>query len=197
MDRLSEPLTMVSKSCPSPNLLLNFFLSAQTMQLLLKGKTPALVAPALQNGWLKQDILWTVKNELFQHGTDIPGISFCTGFFFSTKFALLPGVADLLAKDVLKPIQERYVHSIITTEHGGILIFIFFSNLLALIHSALTIQVDTTFKQTAGDINKWEIVIWYCKLQRGMSHFAWLGFFDWYVPAVTIGRVYSSHSDCW
>jgi hypothetical protein len=146
-------------------------LSAQTTQLLLKGKTPALVAPALQNGRLKQDILRTVKNELFQHGTDIPGISLCTASLFSTKFTLLPGVADLLAKDLLKPIQERYIHSIITTEHGGVLIFTFFSNLLALIHSALTIQVDTTFKRTAGDIKEWEIVIWYRELQRGMSHF--------------------------
>ena len=79
-----------------------------------------------------------------------------------------PGVADLMAKDLLKPVEERYIHSIMSTEHGGILIFTFLSCLLALIHKALTIQVDTTFKRTAGDINEWEIVIWYHELQRGM-----------------------------
>jgi hypothetical protein len=50
--------------------------SARTTQLILKGKTPALVAPALQNGRVKQDILRTVKKEHFQHGSDIPGIFF-------------------------------------------------------------------------------------------------------------------------
>lgn len=77
-------------------------------------------------------------------------------------------MADLLAKDLLKPVEERYVHSIKTTAPGGILIFTFLPRLLALIHKALTIQVDTTFKRTAGDINEWEIVIWYRELQRGM-----------------------------
>ena len=72
-----------------------------------------------------------------------------------------------MAKDLLKPVEERYVHSIMSTEQGGILIFTFLSRLLALIHKALTIQVDTTFKRTAGDINEWEIVIWYNELQRG------------------------------
>ena len=57
-----------------------------------------------------------------------------------------------------------------STEHGGVLIFTFLSCLLALIHKALTIQVDTTFKRTAGDINEWEIVVWYCELQRGMIY---------------------------
>lgn len=77
------------------------------------------------------------------------------------------GVADLMVKDLLKPIEERYIHSIMSTQHGGILIFTFLSRLLTLIHKALTIQVDTTFKRTAGDINEWEIVIWYRELQRG------------------------------
>jgi len=96
------------------------------------------------------------------------------GFVLCTECTLLSGVADLLAKDVLKPIKERYIHSIMTTAHGGLLIFTFFSDLLALIHSALTIQVDTTFKRTAGDINEWEIVIWYRELQRGMPGFIFL-----------------------
>ena len=80
------------------------------------------------------------------------------------------GVADLMSKDLLKPVEERYVHSIMSTGNGGILIFTFLSRLLALIHKALTIQVDTTFKRTAGDINEWEIVIWYQELQRGMLY---------------------------
>ena len=52
----------------------NLYISARTTQLLLNGKTPALVAPALQNSRLKQDILRTVKKEHFQHGSDVPGM---------------------------------------------------------------------------------------------------------------------------
>ena len=107
-----------------------------------------------------------------------------------------PGVADLMVKDLLKPVEERYVHSIMSTEHGGVLIFTFFSYLLALIHKALTIQVDTTFKRTAGDINEWEIVIWYRELQRGVIHSISGLFLNLYtILAVTIGRVYSNRSD--
>jgi predicted membrane protein len=76
-----------------------------------------------------------------------------------------------MAKDLLKPVEEQYVHSIMSTEHSGILIFTFLSRLLALIHKALTIQVDTTFKRTAGDINEWELVIWYQELQRGKLYY--------------------------
>jgi hypothetical protein len=102
-------------------------------------------------------------------------VTFQVSFFYlyriSSQYELsTPGVADLMAKDLLKPVEERYVHSIISTEHGGILIFTFLSRLLALIHKALTIQVDTTFKWTAGDINEWEIVVWYRELQRGMFY---------------------------
>lgn len=63
--------------------------SARTTQIILKGKTPALVAPALQNGRLKQDILRTVKKEHFQHGSDVPGI-FC------------PFYLNLFRNDILK-----------------------------------------------------------------------------------------------
>ena len=101
-----------------------------------------------------------------------------------------------MVKDLLKPVEERYVHSIMSTEHGGVLIFTFLSCLLALIHKALTIQVDTTFKRTAGDINEWEIVIWYRELQRGVIYSIPGPFLNLYtISAVTIGRVYSNRSD--
>jgi hypothetical protein len=112
-----------------------------------------------------------VKKEHFQHGSDIPGIFFPFNLNFFKMTFQITGVADLMAKDLLKPVEERYVHSIMSTEHGGILIFTFLSHLLALIHKALTIQVDTTFKRTAGDINEWEIVIWYHELQQGKIYY--------------------------
>lgn len=67
-----------------------------------------------------------------------------------------------------KPAADRYIHSIKTTTEGGMLIFTFNVFLLGLVHDALTIQVDSTFKRMAGDLNEWEIVIWYPHVSRGM-----------------------------
>ena len=75
MDRQFGQLTMVCNFTFLYSELVHFnlYISARTTQLILKGKTPALVAPALQNNRLKQDILRTVKKEHFQHGSDVPG----------------------------------------------------------------------------------------------------------------------------
>ena len=84
---------------------------------------------------------------------------------------IIEGVSYLMTKDSTKPLDERYVHSIKSTENGGLLIFTFVPSLLSLIHKTPTIQVDTTFKRTAGDMKEWEIVIWYSELMRGTFYF--------------------------
>ena len=47
------------------------------------------------------------------------------------------------------------------------MIFTFQPYLLGLVHEAVTIQVDTTFKRTVGELQECEIVIWYPAVQRG------------------------------
>ena len=79
-----------------------------------------------------------------------------------------------MQKDLVKPQDERYIHSIITTETGGIVVFTANSFLLSLIHKAATIQVDTTFKCAVGDLKEWEVVIWEPEVQHG----AWTSLTD-------------------
>ncbi|KAJ7719564.1 hypothetical protein B0H16DRAFT_1795091, partial [Mycena metata] len=48
-----------------------------------------------------------------------------------------------------------------------------------LVHVARTVQVDTTFGRTVGDLNEWEFVIWYGSVER----------------VLTLGRIYTDGAD--
>ena|ERR1700729_2547432 len=71
------------------------------------------------------------------------------------------GVYYKFLEDRTLPIEDRYIHSVLHDDSGGILIITFEHFLAQLIHKALSFEVDTTFKRTHGDMNEWEIVIWY------------------------------------
>ncbi|KAJ6605896.1 hypothetical protein B0H10DRAFT_2310555 [Mycena sp. CBHHK59/15] len=73
------------------------------------------------------------------------------------------GVFQLFWDEMKKPIDERYIHHIATMPDGG---------------GVLSFENDTTFKRVAGDINEWEVVIFFKVLQR----------------AVTIARAYVNHA---
>ncbi|KAG6806939.1 hypothetical protein H0H92_009509, partial [Tricholoma furcatifolium] len=134
---------------------------APSTNILMKGKNPALYNPALQNMRMKQDILRTRKQEAFPDGVDVAG------------------VWNALRTDLKKPLQDRYIHNIMITPSGGMLIFTFQPYLLDLIHHAKSLYVDTTFKRAAGDLKEVEIVMWVESVQQ----------------AVTIGRVYTDSAD--
>jgi hypothetical protein len=68
--------------------------------------------------------------------------------------------------DLEKPVADRYIQRIVTTESGGILIYTFEQRLAALVHQAPSLLVDTTFKRAAGNLNEWEISIWYPNVNR-------------------------------
>ncbi|KAG6905554.1 hypothetical protein DXG01_002007, partial [Tephrocybe rancida] len=61
-------------------------------------------------------------------------------------------VWDILRKDAKKPIDECYVHNIKVTGHGGTLIFTFHPYLLGLVHKAISLFIDTTFKRAVGEL---------------------------------------------
>ena len=71
-------------------------------------------------------------------------------------------------KDLSKPIEERYIHGFATTIHGGRVILTANSSLLARIHHAKTLFVDTTFKRTVGVLKEWEVVIYDKGVERGV-----------------------------
>jgi hypothetical protein len=64
--------------------------------------------------------------------------------------------------------EDRYIHSIkIDGMTGRMLLFTANAYLLSLIHNTEALQVDTTFKRVAGDLNEWEVVMWDNASQRG------------------------------
>lgn len=85
-----------------------------------------------------------------------------------SQFAGDVGAFDLFYKEVKKPLTERYIQSIVTTEDGGILILTFVPFLLSLIHEVVSFECDVTFKRVV-DLNEWEMVIFYPPVQRGES----------------------------
>lgn len=82
------------------------------------------------------------------------------------------GVFDRHIKDLKLPPEERYIQSIVTTPEGRLLIITMVPYLASLVHVARTVQVDTTFGRTAGNLNEWEFVLWYGSVERGESHIA-------------------------
>lgn len=66
------------------------------------------------------------------------------------------------------PTEDQYIHSVVHGDDGGTLILTFDYYLIQLIHQAVSFEVDTTFKRAHGDLNEWEIVIWYSGSNRCM-----------------------------
>lgn len=70
--------------------------------------------------------------------------------------------------DLNKPIEEWYIHGFATTIHGGHILLTANPYLLARIHLAKTIFVDTTFKLTVGALKKWEVVMYDKEVEQGI-----------------------------
>ncbi|KAG6914400.1 hypothetical protein DXG01_000557 [Tephrocybe rancida] len=72
----------------------------------------------------------------------------------------------LHVEDLKKPKEKRYIHKIVTTDDGGVLMFTFVPFLLGLIHEdeVMAFEYDMTFKQTLG-LNEWEMVIYLPSIQ--------------------------------
>ncbi|KAJ6578981.1 hypothetical protein B0H10DRAFT_2235975 [Mycena sp. CBHHK59/15] len=90
------------------------------------------------------------------------------------------GAFQLFWDEMKKPIDERYIHRIATMPDGGVIILTCLSALMRLLDDkgVLSFENDTTFKRVTGDINEWEVVIFFKALQR----------------AVTIARAYVNHA---
>ncbi|KAJ7891481.1 hypothetical protein B0H13DRAFT_2340573 [Mycena leptocephala] len=125
---------------------------APSTLLLLGGKTPGEFAPALQSKRVKQRILLETKKEEYPAGLDAPG------------------AFKLFWEDMKKPINDRYIHRLVTGEDGGVMILTRLSALMKLLDEGVTsFETDTTFRRVAGDINEWEVVIFRKALQRAVT----------------------------
>lgn len=80
----------------------------------------------------------------------------------------IKGAFNLFQQDFSKLEDARYIHDVIVTEAGKLLIFTSVPYLLSLIHEVPSFECDTTFKRVkSADINEWEMVIYYPPAQRG------------------------------
>ncbi|KAJ7717658.1 hypothetical protein B0H16DRAFT_1897881 [Mycena metata] len=134
---------------------------APTTLLLLNGQSPAIYHPSLHRKRLKQGLIRDEKLKISPEGL---------------------GVAAIYARhvrDLKLPPEECYIQSVITTPDGRVLIITMVPYLANLVHVARTVQVDTTFGRTVGDLNEWEFVIWYGSVER----------------VLTLGRIYTDGAD--
>jgi len=67
-----------------------------------------------------------------------------------------------------QPTEQRYIHSVVTGQNGGIMIATFQLALAKLIHQVKSLFVDTTFKWAIGDLNELELAIWEPSINRCM-----------------------------
>ncbi|KAJ7511037.1 hypothetical protein B0H11DRAFT_2402643 [Mycena galericulata] len=125
--------------------------NAPSTSLLLDGRKPGEFAPALQSNQVKRKLVREVKMEAYPAGLDAAG------------------AFKLFWDDMKKPIDERYIHRLVTMPDGGIMILTCLAALMRLLDDpgVTSFETDTTFKRVEGDINEWEVVIFLKALQRG------------------------------
>ncbi|KAJ7731530.1 hypothetical protein B0H16DRAFT_1893335 [Mycena metata] len=127
--------------------------NAPSTHLLLGGKTPAEFAPALQDKRVKRRLVHDVKMEQYPAGLDVAG------------------AFKLFYDDMKKPIEERYIHRLVTVPDGGTMIITCLAALMGLLDDTgvTSFDTDTTFKRIAGEMNEWEVVIFFKALQRAVT----------------------------
>ncbi|KAJ6625162.1 hypothetical protein B0H10DRAFT_2186338 [Mycena sp. CBHHK59/15] len=130
--------------------------NAPSTKLLLDGQTPAEYSTALHTKRIKHDIVAQQKRKVYPAGLGIPVYS---------------GTYQLYLEDLEKPIAEQYSHHFINALNGGLIIFTCFTALLSLLDDGVVeaFEDDTTHKHVAGDLNEWELVIFFKALQRAIT----------------------------
>ncbi|KAJ6598126.1 hypothetical protein DFH09DRAFT_1394058 [Mycena vulgaris] len=153
---------------------------ASSTQLLLDGQMPGQFTPALQGSRIKRDIIREEKKKIYPARLGIPG-RICSIFHRGDSLTSAPGAYQLYREDLAKPMDERYIHRFQHMPGGGLIIFTCFTALPTLLDDTevKVFEDDTTFKRIQGDLDEWEVVIFYNALKR----------------AITLARAYINRSD--
>ncbi|KAJ7782537.1 hypothetical protein DFH07DRAFT_1010922 [Mycena maculata] len=127
--------------------------NAPSTQLHFNGKSPGEFAPALQSNQAKRKLVREVKQEEYPAGLGPAG------------------AFQLFWNDMQKPIDERYIHRLISMPDGGTMILTCLAALMRLLDDTgvTSFETDTTFRRVAGDFNEWEVVIFLKALQRAVT----------------------------
>ncbi|KAJ7204582.1 hypothetical protein C8J57DRAFT_382857 [Mycena rebaudengoi] len=126
---------------------------SHSTKLLLNGITPALFSPALQDKRVKREIVHRVKTNKYPAGLGVPG------------------AFQLYLDDLKKPLDKRYIHCCHTTPDGGVLIITGVPYLIKLLDDpgVLAFEDDTTFKRVAGEMNEWELALFFKAVLRATT----------------------------
>ncbi|KAJ7702554.1 hypothetical protein B0H14DRAFT_2291350, partial [Mycena olivaceomarginata] len=124
------------------------------------GQSPAMFHPSLHTKRRKQGIIRSEKLLASSEGLGVGG------------------VYARHVQDLQLPLESQYIQSIVTTPGGRVLIITMVPYLATFVHIARTVQVDTTFGRTVGDLNEWEFGTE--ALSAGL---------------LTVGRVYTKGAD--
>ncbi|KAF8146181.1 hypothetical protein K438DRAFT_1781221 [Mycena galopus ATCC 62051] len=122
-------------------------------QTILGGKIPSEYSPALANRRFKTGMVQAVKSKKYPAGLGIAG------------------AFQLFLDDQKKPFAERYVHCCRTTDDGGILVITGVPFLIELLDDpgVRAFDDDTTFKRVAGEMNEWELALFFKAVQRALT----------------------------
>ncbi|KAJ7435706.1 hypothetical protein B0H11DRAFT_2366612 [Mycena galericulata] len=133
---------------------------APTTVLLLKGQSPAMFHPSLHTKRVKQTIIHHEKLLSSPEGLGLAGQS---------PAMFHPSLHTKRVKQTIIH-HEKLLSSpegLGLAEYSHYPLITMVPYLATLVHVARTVQVDTTFGRTAGELNEWEFVIWYGSVERG------------------------------
>ncbi|KAG6872941.1 hypothetical protein C0992_009244, partial [Termitomyces sp. T32_za158] len=139
---------------------------APTTKLLLNGRSPGEHDPALQAKQVKCSILHDVKLGKNPAGLRLPDMKpFIVKQAQAQKWTA--SAMHLHLEDLKKPKDERYIHKILTSDEGGVLVFTFVPFILGLLHQdeVTAFECDVTFKRVI-DLNEWEMVTYLPSIER-------------------------------
>jgi hypothetical protein len=140
--------------------------AAASTKLLHHGQTPGSTYMSLNQSRIKRDLITEAKLAKSPAGLGIVGVSLheChSSLFFNTIYA---GVYNQYVTELSNSAEDRYIHNVVTNPDGAILILTFQPFLASLVHTALSFQVDTTFKRVRGELNEWEVTIFHTGTNR-------------------------------
>ncbi|KAJ7938592.1 hypothetical protein B0H13DRAFT_1851541 [Mycena leptocephala] len=127
-------------------------------------------APSTQ--LLLGDILSNKKKKKYPAGLGVTGEA--------PSYILLPDFADHASKarttysispGPQKPLNKRYIRRFQHAPGGGLIIFTCYTSLLSLLDDpgVKAFEDNTTFKRVTGDLNEWEVVIFYNALEHAIT----------------------------